>query len=59
MAFDVQNEPMIASPGLAKDNDPSDWICGRAGNMKKIIGDSVCLSHYYQNTVRAEADRYE
>ncbi|KAL2066655.1 hypothetical protein VTL71DRAFT_2727 [Oculimacula yallundae] len=40
LAFDIQNEPMIASPGKASNNDPDDWLCGRAGNMKKLIGSS-------------------
>ncbi|KAH7370824.1 glycoside hydrolase superfamily [Rhexocercosporidium sp. MPI-PUGE-AT-0058] len=40
LAFDIQNEPMIASPGKASSNDPDDWLCGRAGNMKKLIGSS-------------------
>lgn len=41
LAFDIQNEPMIASIGKAGANDPDDWLCGRAGNMKKILGSSV------------------
>ncbi|KAH7413382.1 glycoside hydrolase superfamily [Cadophora sp. MPI-SDFR-AT-0126] len=41
LAFDIQNEPMIASPGKASSNDPDDWLCGRAGNMKKILGSSA------------------
>jgi mannan endo-1,4-beta-mannosidase len=40
MAFDIQNEPMIGSIGKLQNNDPDDWLCGRAGNMKKIIGNS-------------------
>lgn len=32
---------MIASASKLKNNDPDDWICGRAGEMKKIIGSSV------------------
>lgn len=40
-AFDIQNEPMIASPGKAANNDPDDWLCGRTGNKKKLIGSSV------------------
>jgi len=40
MAFDIQNEPMIGSAGKLQNNDPDDWLCGRAGNMKKIIGNS-------------------
>jgi len=41
LAFDIQNEPMIASPGKLADNDPDDWICGRAGNMRSVLGSSV------------------
>jgi mannan endo-1,4-beta-mannosidase len=41
LAFDIQNEPMIASPGKLVDNDPDDWLCGRAGNMKAILGSST------------------
>ncbi|KAG4440554.1 hypothetical protein IFR05_003970 [Cadophora sp. M221] len=44
LAFDIQNEPMIASPGKAANNDPDDWICGRAGNMKKLIGQGVKIA---------------
>ena len=40
MAFDIQNEPLVASPGKLQANDPDDWLCGRAGNMKKIINNS-------------------
>ena len=35
---------MIASVGKLQNNDPDDWICGRAGAMKSIIGDSVRTS---------------
>lgn len=41
LAFDIQNEPMIASPGKLQNNNPDDWICGRAGNMKNILGSSA------------------
>ncbi|CZR58020.1 uncharacterized protein PAC_07910 [Phialocephala subalpina] len=41
LAFDIQNEPMIASPGKLQNNDPDDWICGRARNMKKVLGSSA------------------
>ncbi|TVY86209.1 Mannan endo-1,4-beta-mannosidase [Lachnellula willkommii] len=41
MAFDLQNEPMIASDDKLASNDPDDWLCGRAGNMKTILGSSV------------------
>ncbi|XMA10362.1 hypothetical protein WAI453_003153 [Rhynchosporium graminicola] len=40
LAFDLQNEPLIASPGKASNNDPDDWLCERASNMKKLIGSS-------------------
>ncbi|KAJ5899641.1 beta-1-3-mannanase [Penicillium taxi] len=40
LAFDIQNEPMIGSTGKLDDNDPNDWICGRAGVMKGLLGDS-------------------
>ncbi|RDW58655.1 hypothetical protein BP6252_13131 [Coleophoma cylindrospora] len=40
MAFDIQNEPMIASPDLLTGNDPSDWLCNRATMMKSIIQNS-------------------
>jgi mannan endo-1,4-beta-mannosidase len=32
---------MIASPGKLAVNDPGDWLCGRAGNMKAILGSSA------------------
>ncbi|TVY20786.1 Mannan endo-1,4-beta-mannosidase 1 [Lachnellula arida] len=41
MAFDLQNEPMVASDDKLGSNDPDDWLCGRAGNMKKILGSSA------------------
>ena len=39
-AFDIQNEPLIGSVGKLQANDPDDWICGRAGNMKTLIAGS-------------------
>ncbi|MCJ1440647.1 MAG: hypothetical protein MMC23_001133 [Stictis urceolatum] len=39
-AFDIQNEPFQQASDLAGQNDPSDWLCGRAGNMKKNMGGS-------------------
>jgi mannan endo-1,4-beta-mannosidase len=39
-AFDLENEPMIGSVDLLQNNDPGDWLCGRAGNMKPIINGS-------------------
>ncbi|TVY27169.1 putative mannan endo-1,4-beta-mannosidase F [Lachnellula hyalina] len=41
MAFDLQNEPMIASKDKLANNDPDDWLCGRANNMKTILGTSA------------------
>jgi mannan endo-1,4-beta-mannosidase len=41
VAFDIQNEPMITSKDKLANNDPDDWICGRSGNMKTILGSSV------------------
>jgi hypothetical protein len=64
LAFDIQNEPMIASPGKLADNDPDDWLCGRAGNMKAVLGDSVCLpypdllSYHYSTFKRSQAERW-
>lgn len=40
LAFDIQNEPMINAVDKLKQNDPDDWICGRAGHMKDIINGS-------------------
>ena len=40
LGFDLQNEPMIASVEKLQNNDPDDWNCGRAGNMKPIINGS-------------------
>jgi len=41
VAFDIQNETMIDSPGKLQNIDLDDWICGRVGNMKKILGSFV------------------
>lgn len=40
MAFDLQNEPMIASPTLLASKDPDGWLCSRANLMQSIITDS-------------------
>ncbi|KAI9838131.1 MAG: hypothetical protein M1819_006287 [Sarea resinae] len=40
LAFDVQNEPFISDSSLAANNDESDWLCGRAGNMAAITNGS-------------------
>ncbi|KAH6674822.1 glycoside hydrolase superfamily [Halenospora varia] len=37
LAFDIQNEPMIASPDLLKQDDPTNWLCFQAQNMKKYL----------------------
>ncbi|KAF9631153.1 putative beta- -mannanase protein [Lasiodiplodia theobromae] len=39
MAFDVQNEPMIDAVGLLEEGDPGDWVCGRAGVMRGLMGE--------------------
>ncbi|MCJ1308691.1 hypothetical protein MMC25_002345 [Agyrium rufum] len=59
-AFDIQNEPLIGSVDLLENNDPDDWLCGRAGKMKPIIagsgvriatggigGSEYCCDHEY------------
>ncbi|GME26543.1 putative beta- -mannanase protein [Neofusicoccum parvum] len=40
LAFDVQNEPMIDALELLEQDDPDDWLCGRAREMKRLIGGS-------------------
>lgn len=42
-AFDLQNEPMISNPENLSANDPDDWVCGRAGEMRKVLGASEVL----------------
>ncbi|KAI1666137.1 Cellulase [Pyrenophora tritici-repentis] len=41
LAFNLQNEPMIEQLDLLKGNDPDDWLCGRAGNLRQELGDSM------------------
>lgn len=41
LAFDIQNEPFQQAEDKASNNDPDDWLCGRAGNMKQILGGSA------------------
>jgi mannan endo-1,4-beta-mannosidase len=48
LAFDLQNEPMINAQDKAQNNDPDDWLCGRAGNMKKHIGSSGVKVNIFQ-----------
>jgi mannan endo-1,4-beta-mannosidase len=43
LAFDIQNEPMIASPDLLSENDPTNWLCSRAQDMKEHLGNSGVL----------------
>ncbi|KAL9623331.1 MAG: hypothetical protein Q9160_002438 [Pyrenula sp. 1 TL-2023] len=43
LAFDIENEPMIAARDIASQNDAPDWLCGRASNMQKIINSSGVL----------------
>ncbi|ORY16380.1 beta-1,3-mannanase [Clohesyomyces aquaticus] len=40
MAFDLQNEPLIKQDALISANDPDDWLCGRAGALRGILGSS-------------------
>lgn len=42
-AIDLQNEPLITNPEKAAANDPDDWVCGRAGEMRKELGTSNIL----------------
>lgn len=43
LAFDVQNEPMIDAVQLLEANDPDDWLCGRAGVLKGLIGEGSAV----------------
>lgn len=60
MAFDLQNEPMIASKDKLASNDPDDWLCGRASNIKTILGSSVCTPSpypwFHSETLRKQAN---
>lgn len=40
LAFDLQNEPLIASPYLLSANDPSSWLCNRAKTLRSVLGSS-------------------
>ncbi|KAF2678887.1 glycoside hydrolase family 5 protein [Lentithecium fluviatile CBS 122367] len=40
LAFDLQNEPLIAQLDKLNANDPDDWLCGRAGALKGSLGSS-------------------
>ncbi|KAF2236156.1 glycoside hydrolase family 5 protein [Viridothelium virens] len=40
LAFDIQNEPFQQAEDQASNNDPNDWLCGRAGNMNALINNS-------------------
>ncbi|KAF2816613.1 beta-1,3-mannanase [Mytilinidion resinicola] len=40
LAFDLQNEPMIGAIDYLNGNDESDWLCGRAGNLKALLNGS-------------------
>jgi mannan endo-1,4-beta-mannosidase len=40
LAFDLQNEPLIEQIDLLNANDPDDWLCGRAGALKGLLGSS-------------------
>ncbi|TAQ86447.1 hypothetical protein B7494_g5223 [Chlorociboria aeruginascens] len=43
LAFDLQNEPIIASPDLLTGNDPTNWLCSRASALKSIPHSSKIL----------------
>lgn len=40
MAFDLQNEPLIKQLDKLMNNDPDDWLCGRAGVLRNVLGNS-------------------
>lgn len=40
MAFDLQNEPLIKQLDKLNSNDPDDWLCGRAGALRNVLGSS-------------------
>jgi mannan endo-1,4-beta-mannosidase len=45
MAFDLQNEPLVASRDLLDANDPSNWLCERASKMRNImVGSGVKIA---------------
>lgn len=44
MGFDVQNEPFASTLDTCSGNDASDWLCGRAGNMKKLLNNNIKIS---------------
>ncbi|KAI3396839.1 hypothetical protein diail_11610 [Diaporthe ilicicola] len=67
LAFDIQNEPMIDATQLLEENDPDDWLCGRAGVLKGLIsgssgvkvatggigGSQYCCGHEYNDLDKA------
>jgi mannan endo-1,4-beta-mannosidase len=40
LAFDLQNEPLIRQLDKLNNNDPDDWLCGRAGALRNTLGSS-------------------
>lgn len=40
LAVDLQNEPLIEQIDQLNANDPDDWLCGRAGAIKTVLGSS-------------------
>ncbi|MCJ1307316.1 hypothetical protein MMC25_000962 [Agyrium rufum] len=58
LAFDVENEPMIACNDVAKNGDPQGWLCGRAktiagltnGSGVKVATGGIAGSQYYGST---------
>lgn len=66
MAFDLQNEPLIKQLDKLNDNDPDDWLCGRAGVLRNALGSSnikvatggiggshYCCDHEFNNLEKA------
>lgn len=40
LAFNLQNEPLIKQIDALNANDPDDWLCGRAGFLREVLGSS-------------------
>ncbi|KAF2014714.1 glycoside hydrolase family 5 protein [Aaosphaeria arxii CBS 175.79] len=37
-SFNLQNEPLIGQIAKLQANDPDDWLCGRAGKIRELLG---------------------
>lgn len=42
--FDIQNEPFTTATDKLSANDPDDWLCGRAGNMRPLLNDDISIN---------------